>query len=856
MRATTSVDGHILYGELVTGLRSTGRPYLRNKGTCKHDMEMGDSCWRSSRLREHGTGKPLHGATITAPCLRFLAMVLAMVFVQYCRKKGVRCSGVLCFYWFLHLLLAILILRSKIRHHLLEDGSADDLIYTVSFALFSTLLLTQFILSALVDDPPAFYECDPHECPENSASCLSVLTFWWFTRLIITGYRHALEHEDLWSLKQGDSSKEVSMLFEKEWQNEMLKHQRSMKTARRNSAKDHETDIQLTPLQPRNDEGTCDTKIAYPKHTYQPGLVTALTRTFGRSFLPVIPMKLFFDTLTFVNPLLLKLLIGFIADKTQHQWKGFLYVALLFIIALIQSMILHQYFHICFCVGMRVRTAIIAAVYRKALKLSNTARQSSTVGEIVNLMSVDAQRLQELTTYLNMLWSGPFQMAVCLYFLWAILGPSVLAGVAVMVLLLPVNAYIAKVTRKLQVEQMKHKDSRIKLMSEILNGIKVLKLYAWELAFLNKVLGIRKDELKVLKKAAYLNAASSFTWSCAPVLVSLMTFAVYVLSSPDNVLDAEKAFVSLALFNIMRFPLNMLPMLMASLVQASVSVKRLKNFLKNEELDPKNLTIKCDSNYAISVSNGNYAWGGSSDNGTLTNINLQVEDGCLIAVVGVVGSGKSSLLSAILGEMNTLGGETVVKGSVAYAAQQAWIQNATLKENITFGKPLKDSCRYREVLEACALLPDLEILPAGDDTEIGEKGINLSGGQKQRVSLARAVYTDADIYLLDDPLSAVDSHVGKHIFDKVLGPTGLLKDKTRILVTHSVSYLPQVDQIVVISDGLITEQGTYQELLSHKGPFSEILQTYGTEAEEDNSDDDVIIEEITLPSPDREGSHM
>ncbi|KAK2187609.1 hypothetical protein NP493_160g03030 [Ridgeia piscesae] len=761
-------------------------------------------------------------------------MVLAVVLIQFGRQQGVRCSGVLCLYWFLHLITASVILYSKIVRHVWQTANNDNIsfMHSTTFAMFALVVTTQFILSALVDKRPDSAEYDPNECPEDSASCLSVLTFWWFTGLVVKGYRRDLVHEDLWTLNKRDTSKHVSNLFEREWQQEMLKYQRSMKSTHSIKVKASEAEIQLTLLHPRSDAGDSDSKVESPSHTYQPGLVAALARTFGTSFLPAIVLKILFDILTFVNPLLLKLLIGFIADKTEHQWKGVLYALLLFVVAMVQSMLLHQYFHICFCVGMRVRTAVIAAVYHKALKLSNSARQSSTVGEIVNLMSVDAQRFQELTNYLNMLWSGPFQMSVCLYFLWAILGPSVLAGIAVMVLLVPINGYIAKATRKLQMEQMKHKDSRIKLMSEILNGIKVLKLYAWELAFLDKVLGIRSKELKVLKKAAYLNAASSFTWSCAPVLVSLTTFSVYVLSSPDNVLDAEKAFVSLALFNIMRFPLNMVPMLMASLVQVSVSVKRLKNFLKNEELDPKNLTIKSDSDHAISISNGSYTWGESGENGTLRNIDLQVQEGRLIAVVGVVGSGKSSLLSAMLGEMNTLGGDTIVKGSVAFAAQQAWIQNATLKENITFGKPQGNGVRYQKVLEACALMPDLEILPGRDDTEIGEKGINLSGGQKQRVSLARAVFTDADIYLLDDPLSAVDSHVGKHIFDKVIGPNGLLKNKTRILVTHSISFLPQVDQIVVISDGQITEQGTYQQLLSHKGPFSEILQTYGTEAEE------------------------
>lgn len=219
------------------------------------------------------------------------------------------------------------------------------------------------------------------------------------------------------------------------------------------------------------------------------------------------------------------------------------------------------------------------------------------------------------------------------------------------------------------------------------------------------------------------------------------------------------------------------------------------------------------------VKNGSFSWG---EENTLKNINLRINFSSLTAVVGSVGSGKSSLISAFLGEMEKRSGHVNSVGSVAYVAQQAWIQNATLRDNILFGKTF-DKDLYEKVVEACALNADLAMLPAGDQTEIGEKGINLSGGQKQRVSLARAVYADADIYYLDDPLSAVDSHVGKHIFEQVIGPKGILQNKTRVLVTHAITYLPQIDQILVIKDGEISETGTYQELLDKKGAFAEFL---------------------------------
>ncbi|KAK7079415.1 Canalicular multispecific organic anion transporter 1, partial [Halocaridina rubra] len=245
----------------------------------------------------------------------------------------------------------------------------------------------------------------------------------------------------------------------------------------------------------------------------------------------------------------------------------------------------------------------------------------------------------------------------------------------------------------------------------------------------------------------------------------------------------------------------------------------------------------------VIVNNGTFAWGHGEEDGKpiLKGINIAFNEGSLVAVVGSVGTGKSSLCSAILGEMEKQSGRVNVKGHVAYVSQQAWIQNATLENNILFNQG-KDTDKYEMCVSACALQADLDMLPAGDQTEIGEKGINLSGGQKQRISLARAVYSNADIYLLDDPLSAVDSHVGKHIFEHVIGPQGVLKNKTRVLVTHSLTYLSQVDKIIVLKNGSISEEGTYKELLAKKGEFQEFILQYLSEAADD--DDELGLDDI------------
>ncbi|KAF5894747.1 multidrug resistance-associated protein 1, partial [Clarias magur] len=669
-------------------------------------------------------------------------------------------------------------------------------------------------------------------CPEAGASFLSRITFWWITGMLMRGYKKPLEEKDLWSLNREDESHMVVPQLVHCWNHECNKD--------KSRPADKATFSPRRPAKPESKDRQPmeESEILIsnsPQKPREPSLLLALCRTFGPYFLVSSVFKFIHDVLMFAGPVILSLLIQFVNDSSAPYWHGYFYTALLFVCTCVQTLVLQKYFHVCFVTGMRLRTAVVGAVYRKALVITNAARRTSTVGEIVNLMSVDAQRFMDLITYINMIWSAPLQVVLALYFLWQNLGPSVLAGVAVMVLMVPVNAVIAMKTKTYQVAQMKSKDNRIKLMNEVLNGIKVLKLYAWELAFRDKVSRIRETELRVLKKAAYLAAMSTFTWVCAPFLVALSTFAVYVLVDENNILDARKAFVSLALFNILRFPLNMLPMVISSMVQASVSLKRLRVFLSHEELEEDSVerSAATGSPESIRITDGTFSWS-KDDPPALKGINVCIPEGALVAVVGQVGSGKSSLLSALLGEMEKKDGSVSVKGSVAYVPQQAWIQNATLKENIVFGQEMKQSC-YQSVLEACALLPDLEILPGGDDTEIGEKGVNLSGGQKQRVSLARAVYCDRAVYLLDDPLSAVDAHVGKHIFDKVVGPQGLLRGRTRMLVTHGLSFLPQVDLILVMEDGQIREAGSYAELLGRHAAFAEFLRTHTNAEQEEES---------------------
>ena len=597
--------------------------------------------------------------------------------------------------------------------------------------------------------------------------------------------------------------------------------------------------------------------------------------------------------LLFLQPFFLSGLLDFIdsycggCDTEQPTFRGYLLSTGLFVVAVAQTLLIQQYYHKLLFTAVRTRIALVTAVYQKAFRLSNDSRQKSTIGEMVNLMSTDSHRLMEVALDLHIVWAGPLQIIVAIALLYRVLGPAVFAGIGVILLVIPTAALSSKKMDKFQRNQMKAKDSRIRLLNEILSGIKVIKLFAWENSFLKRVTAIRNEELSNLTKMFWTGCYDAFCWYATPFLVSATCFICYILSKAlppfrrfillwfltfpplftveNKPLTPEVAFVSLSLLNIMRLPMYFFPHMIVDLVQGRVALSRLSDFLTLEEIDEKNCerlpfdddqedqvdglaaaTVRPSINgesvaaqrVLVEVREGSFQWSKEAAQAVLSNISLEVREGELLAIVGAVGAGKSSLMSAILGDSVKVSGTVRVRGSVAYVAQQAWIVNATLQDNILFGLPL-DQEFYTRVIEACALLPDLEILPAGDKTEIGERGINLSGGQKQRVSLARAIYSKANIYLLDDPLSAVDPHVGKHIFDKVIGPKGLMRQAARVFVTHAIQYLPKSDQIIVLKEGRVSEAGTFTTLMETKGEFSLLIEEFSSGVRREESTDQV-----------------
>ncbi|KAL7271985.1 ATP-binding cassette glutathione S-conjugate transporter ycf1 [Rhizina undulata] len=622
---------------------------------------------------------------------------------------------------------------------------------------------------------------DENECAMETANIFSILTFSWMTPMMKHGYKTYLTEDYLWNLRAKDTTHTTSEQFSRAWEKQLKRK--------------------------------------------NPNLWIAIFSAFGGPYFRGALFKVLQDLLAFLQPQLLRYLIAFVAsystDDPQPIVTGLAIAIAMFAASFAQTLALHQYFQRVFEPGMRIKTSLTAAIYKKSMRLSNEGRALKSTGDIVNLQAVDTQRLQDITQYGQQLWSAPFQITLCMISLYQLLGPSMFAGIAAMLIMIPVNGIVARFMKRLQQQQMKNKDARTRLMTEILNNMKSIKLYGWSSPFMAKLNHVRNDqELYTLKKIGMAQSFASFTWSSS-------TFTVFVLTQ-NKPLTTEIIFPALTLFNLLTFPLSILPMVITAVVEASVAVTRITSFLTAEELQPDAVIREEPATKfgeeSLRITDGTFTWNRDEvGKYALKDINFSAKKGELSCVIGKVGAGKSSFLQAILGDLWKVKGEVVVRGSIAYVAQQPWIMNASVRENIVFGHRF-DPEFYQETIRACALLQDFDALPDGDETEVGEKGISLSGGQKSRLTLARAVYARADIYLLDDPLSAVDQHVGRHLIDNVLGSKGILAGKTRVMATNSIPILMEAHHISLLADGQIVESGSYDTAMAVKAGIYNIIK--------------------------------
>nr|XP_033794309.1 multidrug resistance-associated protein 7-like isoform X2 [Geotrypetes seraphini] len=655
---------------------------------------------------------------------------------------------------------------------------------------------------------------DARAVGEDGESWLSRFFYLWLNPLLKHGYQKKLKHpQDVCLLPHRLQTRTVFRHFSKCWQSKMADEKKACNFTKADAT------------------ATNDPIGRIPDTPKKVSLLSVLHSSFGLRYYSLGLLKLGDSILFFAGPLLLNLLVNFMETRQEPLSHGILYAAGLFASSFLGAILSNQFAYEVDKVVIMVRAAIISSIYHKSLRVNGTTLSRFSTGEIVNFMSIDTESLIAFCTSFHEVWSLPLQFLASAFLLYLQMGVSSLGGLCLILLLAPINKYAAGRIMQSRIKMMEHKDSRIKLMTEILRGIRVIKFYTWEKHFMDKVNHVRNKELQMLKFICYLDAACDYLWDALPMLISILTFMTYVLLGHQ--LTASKVFTALALIGMLVYPLNMFPWMVNQILQAKVSLDRIQQFLELSDQDLDSYYSSdafSDPDVVLEMHQSTFSWSSPcSDSvshpesgeepeqkGALETYvhHLAVKKGALVGVVGKVGCGKSSLLAAVTGELNRKDGHICVldlEQGFGLAAQEPWIQFTTIRENILFGKRYNAKF-YQEVVEACALNDDLKIFPAGDQTVVGENGVALSGGQKARVALARAVYQNKEIYLLDDPLAAVDTDVASHIMEKCI--LGVLRHKTRILCTHRLEVLDKADILVLMEDGKVVRTGSPSEVLS------------------------------------------
>nr|CAD7572167.1 unnamed protein product [Timema californicum] len=591
-----------------------------------------------------------------------------------------------------------------------------------------------------------------------------------------------------------------------------------------------------------------------------PSLLRVLWKTYAWSYMWYGALTLVLTCgLRITTPIFLASLIAYFnPESTYTKSDAYMYAAALITCSLTTALCAHNISFGNQVVGMKIRVACCSLVYRKTLRLSRTALGQTETGKMVNLLSNDVNRFEQLTYFLHYLWVLPIQTIIIIAIIWQWVGVSAAIGVGTIFMqTIPVQLFISKFTSKLRMKIATRTDERVRMMSEIISGIQVIKMYAWEKPFEKMVALARRTEINVIRKASYLRGLNLSFMVFAERTTLFVTLASFVLMG--NHITAEKVFSIAQYCNILNMTMAVAsPIAMQMIAETKVSIKRLEKFLLQEEFQVAPLTQGSQvEKIGVTLDSVTARWLPSSISDTLHKVALRVNPGQLCAIIGPVGSGKSSsrdhapvllsanvrlqsnsvkpcnlqssLLQILLGELPLSSGSMSLRGEVSYASQEPWLFVGTVRQNILFGQPYQPK-RYKEVVRVCALTRDFELFPNGDKTIVGERGVSLSGGQRARINLARAVYREADIYLLDDPLSAVDTHVGRHLFEECVDT--YLTKKIRILVTHQLQYLKEADLIVILNNGQIETQGTFQQLQESKFNFAQLLTSSEEDADE------------------------
>ncbi|XP_060250604.1 ATP-binding cassette sub-family C member 4-like isoform X15 [Ovis aries] len=628
--------------------------------------------------------------------------------------------------------------------------------------------------------------------PLQKANLCSRLFFWWLNPLFKIGHKRKLEANDMYSVLPEDRSQHLGEELQGYWDQEVLRAQQDAR---------------------------------------EPSLTKAIIKCYGKSYL-VWGMLTFLEEGTrVVQPIFLGKMVSYVENydpsdsAALHEAYG--YAAGLSACVLVWAVLHHLYFYHMQRVGMRLRVAVCRMIYSKALRLSRSAMGKTSTGQVVNLLSNDVNQFDQVMMFLHYLWVGPLQVVAVTALLWMEIGMSCLAGMAVLIILLLLQSCFAMSFSSLRSKTTALTDKRIRTMSEVVTGIRTIKMNAWEKSFIDRITRLRRKEISKILRSSYLRGMNLASFFAVSKIMIFVTFVANELL--DNLITGSQVFVVVMLFEALRFSSTLFfPMAVEKVSEAVVSIQRIKNFLLLDEISQCYPHLPSDGKMIVDVQVFTASWEKASETPTLQGLSFSVRPGELLAVVGPVGAGKSSLLCAVLGELPPSQGQVSVHGRIAYVSQQPWVFPGTVRSNILFGKKYEVD-RYEKVIKACALEEDLWLLGAEAIIEIGDGGTPLSEGQKARISLARAVYQDADIYLLDDPLSAVDAGVSRHLFEQCVRQA--LKEKITILVTHQLQYLKDASQILMLKDGKMVERGTYSEFLKSRADIFSLFEKGNEQSE-------------------------
>lgn len=692
--------------------------------------------------------------------------------------------------------------------------------------------------------------------PMKRTNIISKIFFLWVIPALSVGYKRTLQPNDLWKM---DEKMSIETLYSRfvYYMNKYVEKARADYRESHPAANEHEV----------------MTNAKLPKAA----LVKVLFMTFRVQYILAIIFVCVGNAASALTPLVTKKLIAFVEEKTYLPSlkvnDGIGYAIGSVILMLINGILFNHFLNNSILTGVQVKALLIKAILHKSMKLSGYSRHRFPSGNITSLMSTDVSRLEMALAFQPLLFAFPVVFIICLVLLLVNLGPIALVGFGIFFLIIAANFYAFRFVFKFRLASNKFTDARVTLMREILNSIKMIKYYAWETAYQERVTDVRKKETELVRKMQLIRNVMTALTLYFPYLASCVTFlAMYKVNnggrSPANI------FASLSLFQVLTIQMFFLPMAISTGIDAYIGLGRVQtlleaeeesyNFIENEE------DLELDSDVAIRIKNASFEWANfeledakdvANNNGEelfvgdstsmemekgsklsmaqekvsfngFHDLDLEIKKNEFIIITGPIGTGKSSLLSAIAGFMTKTSGSIAVNGDLLLCGYP-WVQNATVKDNIIFGSPY-DEEKYKEVIRICSLQADLDILPAGDRTEIGERGITLSGGQKARINLARSVYKNMDIYLFDDVLSAVDSRVSKHIVEECM--LGYLGAKTRVIATHQLSLIHTASRVVYLgSDGKV-DVGTVDELLSRNKGFENLMKYQASEQDTDEED--------------------